>query len=119
MAAYTIEQWLQGKVDFDVPEAAIKAILFDNQVNDDTPVSRVEERERDLCLADLLMWLSSSSTATSGESISDGGWQHQKSTKNVFDRAGFAARAKALYQKWGSDKAESAIVSKITIKSIY
>ena len=119
MAAYTIKQWLQGKVDFDVPEAAIKAILFDNKVDDNTPASCMEERERDLCLADLLMWLSSSSTATSGESVSDGGWQHQKSTKNVFDRSSLAARAKALYKKWGSDKAESAFVSRITIKSIY
>ena len=119
MAAYTIEQWLQGKVDFNVPEAAIKAILFDNNVKDGTSVSSVQERERDLCLADLLMWLSSSSTATSGEYISDGGWQHQKSTKNVFDRSSLVARAKALYQKWNPEKAESVVVSKITIKSIY
>lgn len=119
MAAYTIEQWLIGMVDFNIPEATLKAILFNNEVQEGTPVTGVDERERDLCLADLLMWLSSSSTATSGEYISDGGWQHQKSTKNVFDRSGLAARAKALYQKWGSDKAESAVVSKITIKSIY
>lgn len=119
MAAYTIEQWLIGMVDFNIPEATLKAILFNNEVQEGTPVTGVDERERDLCLADLLMWLSSSSTATSGEYISDGGWQHQKSTKNVFDRSSLAARAKALYQKWGSDKAESAVVSKITIKSIY
>lgn len=119
MAAYTIEQWLIGMVDFNIPEATLKAILFNNEVQEGTPVTGVDERERDLCLADLLMWLSSSSTATSGEYISDGGWQHQKSTKNVFDRSSLTARAKALYQKWGSDKAESAVVSKITIKSIY
>jgi hypothetical protein len=119
MAAYTIEQWLMGMVDFNIPEATLKAILFNNNVKESSTVTSVQERERDLCLADLLMWLSSSSTATSGEYISDGGWQHQKSTKNVFDRAGLAARARALYLKWDSEKAESAAASKITIKSIY
>ena len=119
MAAYTIEQWLIGKVDFNVPESAIKAILFDNQVADGTPVANIEERERDLCLADLLMWLSSSSTVSSGELISDGGWQHQKSNKNVFNRAGMVERAKTLYRKWNSEKANSVSGSTITLKSIY
>ena len=119
MAAYTIETWLRGKVDFDIPEAAIKAILFDNSVADGTPMSSVAERERDLCLADLYMWLSSSSTATSGETISDGGWSHQKSNKQVVNRAEFANRAKELYAKWKSDKAKAPIGARITIKSIY
>lgn len=119
MAAYTIEQWLVGKVDFNVPESAIKAILFDNKVAEGMPVANVAERERDLCLADLLVWLSSSSTASSGEYISDGGWQHQKANKTVFDRAGLIARAKALYKKWNSEKAESTTNAKITVKAIY
>ena len=119
MAAYTIEQWLVGMVDFNVPEATIKAILFNNKVTDGTPVSNVAERERDLCLADLLMWLSSSSTASSGEYISDGGWSHQKSNKQVVDRAGLIKRAQELYAKWDSDKAKTAVGTKITFKPIY
>ena len=119
MAAYTIETWLRGKVDFEVPEAAIMAILFDNSVADGTPMSDVAERERDLCLADLYMWLSSSSTASSGETISDGGWSHQKSNKQVADRAGLTKKAQELYKKWNSDKANTAIGARITIKSIY
>ena len=119
MAAYTIEQWLVGMVDFNVPEATIKAILFNNGVTEGTSASDADERERDLCLADLLMWLSSSSTATSGEYISDGGWQHQKANKVVVDRAGLIARAKVLYAKWNSEKADTAIGSKITFKPIY
>ena len=119
MAAYTIEQWLVGMVDFNVPEATIKAILFNNGVTEGTSASDADERERDLCLADLLMWLSSSSTASSGEYISDGGWSHQKSNKQVVDRAGLVNRAKELYAKWNSDKAKTAVGSKITFKPIY
>lgn len=119
MAAYTIETWLKGMVDFDVPSATIMAILFNNGVDQGTPMANTSEKERDLCLADLLMWLSSSSTASSGEYISDGGWSHQKSNKQVVDRAGLIERARQLYLKWDSDKAVSAVGSKITVKPIY
>lgn len=119
MATYTIETWLRGMVDFDIPEATIMAILFNNEVADGTAVSKVSEEKRDLCLADLLMWLASSSTSSSGEYISDGGWSHQKSNKQVVDRAGMINRAKELYAKWNSDKAKTAVGGKITIKPIY
>lgn len=119
MAAYTIEIWLRGMVDFDVPDATIMAILFNNDVTSGIPVDNTSEKERDLCLADLLMWLSSSSTASSGEMISDGGWSLQKSNKQVTDRASLIRRAQALYAKWNSEKADSAVGTKITIKSIY
>ena len=119
MAAYTIETWLRGMVDFDVPDATIMAILFNNELSSGTPMADTSEKERDLCLADLLMWLSSSSTASSGEYVSDGGWSHQKSNKQVVDRAGLVRRAQELYAKWDSDKAKTAVGAKITIKSIY
>lgn len=119
MTAYTIETWLRGKVDFDIPEEAIMAILFDNKVVAGIPATETSEKERDLCLADLLMWLSSSSVASSGEYISDNGWSHQKSNKQVVDRNGLIKRAQALYAKWDSDKAKTAVGTKITFKPIY
>ena len=119
MTTYTIETWLRGMVDFDIPDATLMAILFNNEVAPGTSVSSTSEKERDLCHADLLMWLSSSSTASSGEMISDGGWSHQKSNKQVADRAGLISRARELYAKWNSDKAKAAVGAKITVKAIY
>jgi hypothetical protein len=119
MAAYTIETWLQGMVDYDVPSVTLQAILFNNGVAEGALMSKVSEEQRDLCLADLLMWLSSSSTATTGESISDGGWSHQKSNKQVFDRNALIKRAQELYVKWNSEKAKTAVGARITIKGIY
>jgi hypothetical protein len=115
---YTIEQWLSGMVDFNVPEATLSAILFNNSVAAGTAVSAATERQRDLCLADLYMWLAASSSSSSGEYISDGGWQHQKSNKNVVDRAGLRAAALRLYLKWDSDKADTAR-GNVTIKHLY
>lgn len=119
MAAYNIETWLRGKVDYDIPDVTIMAILFDNEVAQGTDVSCTTEKQRDLCLADLLMWLSSSSATTSGERISDGGWSHQKASKQVVDRAALIKRAQELYSKWDSDKAKTAVGHKITINPIY
>lgn len=119
MTDYTIETWLRGMVDFDIPDATLMAILFNNSVTTGTAVSSTSEMERDLCLADLLMWLSSSSTASTGEYISDGGWSHQKSNKQVANRAGLVKRAHDLYAKWDSDKAITAVGSRIIVKPIY
>lgn len=118
MAAYTIETWLRGKVDFNIPEETIMAILFDNQVVSGTEVSCLSEKERDLCLADLLVWLSTSSTVTSAKSDSDGGWKHTDAVKNISNRAALARRAEALYKKWNSPKASDVDASKITFKPI-
>lgn len=119
MANYTIETWLRGMVDFDIPDATIMAILFNNEVSEGLPIAETSEKQRDLCLADLLMWLSSSSVSSSGEMISDGGWSHQKSAKQVADRAGLISRARELYVKWNSDKAKTTVGTKITVKSAY
>ena len=119
MTAYTIETWLCGMVDYDIPDATIMAILFNNGVSQGTLVSETSEKERDLCLADLLMWLSSSSVSSTGEYISDNGWSHQKSAKQVVDRNGLIKRAQELYAKWNSDKTNTAVGTKITVKPIY
>lgn len=119
MATYTIETWLRGMVDYDIPDATIMAILFNNEVSQGASVSDTTEKERDLCLADLLMWLSSSSVSSTGEYISDNGWSHQKSAKQVVDRNGLIKRAQELYAKWNSDKTNTAVGTKITVKPIY
>ena len=119
MTAYTIETWLRGMVDFDVPDKTLMAIVFNNGLASGASISDTTEKDRDLCLADLLMWLSSSSISSSGEMISDGGWSHQKSNKQVADRAGLISRARELYLKWNSDKAKTAVGAKITVKAIY
>ena len=118
MAAYTIETWLRGMVDFEIPDATLMAIVFNNEVASGSPVASISEKERDLCLADLLVWLSCSSTVSSAGSDSDGGWKHTDSVKNVHNRSALASRAKTLYEKWNSPKASEVSVSRITFKTI-
>lgn len=119
MTAYTIEQWLLGMVDYDVPQNTIMAILYNNGVTMGMPMFSISEKQKDLCLADLLMWLSSSSTTSQAEIISDSGWSHQKSGKIIHDRVGLIQKAKTLYSKWGSAKADEPNISGIKMKSLY
>lgn len=118
MAAYTIENYLRGKVDYDFSNEAITAILFDRGVTAATPANEVSERDRDLCFADLLMYAASSSVQSSGEYISDNGYQLQKSARNVYDRKAMRENALRLYKKWDDPRAEEAAKG-TTMKPLY
>lgn len=117
-ASYTIEKWLSGMVDYPVPDNAIASILYNNGVEPGKPMSEIKEKDKDMCLAGLYVWLATSSTTTSGELVADGGWQHQKSVRNVADRNAFLKMARRLYRKWNSPLADE-ISTGITMKNLY
>lgn len=113
----TIEQYLQGRVDYNLNDTTIPAILYDRGIAEGTDVRQVTERQKDLALADLYMFLATSSTSSSGDYESDGGWQRQRSSKNVYDRNGLVALAKALYAKWNEGSVDTLGVVKM--KDLY
>lgn len=113
----TIEQYLQGKVDFNLTDANIQAILYDHDIAEGEEMSNVTERQKDLALADLYMLLANSSVSSSGEYESDGGWQRQVSAKNVHNRTGLIELAKALYKKWNVATPETS--GKVISKPLY
>ena len=113
----TIEQYLRGKVDINLNENTLAAILFDRGIAEGANLSSVTERQKDLALADLYMFAAGSSTSASGEYDSDGGWQRQRSAKNVYNRPGLIALAKALYAKWGEAVDDS--IGKVKMKPLY
>lgn len=119
MAVYTIEMWLRGKVDFDFSQEAIAAILYDRWIAAGTAVSDVSEKDRELCYADLLMYAASSSVQSSGEYISDNGYQLQRSARNVYDRKAMRDNALRVYQKWDDPKADEAAGTKFRMKNLY
>lgn len=96
-----IEQYLRGKIDYEITDATMASILFDRGISANTSVENTTEKQRDLCLADLYVFVSRSSISTSGEYESDGGWQKKKASKTINNRGGYVRLAKALYEKWG------------------
>lgn len=83
-----------------------------------TAVECVSEKQRDLCLADMYVYMSNSSTITSGEYESDGGWQHRNAAQNVYNRSELRRMAQDLYRKWGDPKAESHF-GNVVLKPLY
>ena len=116
----TMVAWLRAKCDpyFDPSDEFILSTLLQRGVADDeTKVSAVDERTRDLCLADMYYAaaISSSKSGTQGES--DGGWTHYVAVKNVVNRDALMRLARDLYAKW--DEPFSDPRPKITLKPLY
>ncbi len=114
---YPLEEWLRGMVDYDVPDETLAALLFNRGIRKLSPASEISARDRELCYADLLMWLSGSSIKTGGEMESDNGWQHQKSSKNVSNRKELERRAMAIYGKYDDPRSKER--RRTIIKPIY
>lgn len=101
MTDYTIKEWLKGMVaDFDVSDQTLTAILYNNGLESDVLMVDVDEKSKDLSLADLYMSLATSSSKSGSIYDSDGGWQKGRATKNVVDRSFFKDQANRLYAKW-------------------
>lgn len=113
----TIEQYLAGKVDFNLGDTTLAAILYDRGIPEGAPLEAVTMRQKDLALADLYVYVAGSSTSSSGEYESDGGWQRQRSAKNAYNRNGLLAHAKRLYDKW--NEAFEGVTAKVRMKSLY
>lgn len=115
----TIEQYLQGSVDFNLTDTNVATIVFRRRIPEGANIEDVSEKDRDLALADLYMFIAYSSTSSSGDYESDGGWQRQRSSKNAYNRSGLQAMAKALYEKWGEIPITAEISGKVKLKSLY
>lgn len=116
---FTIEQYLKSKVDFDLTDLTIRGILIDRDVMEGVDVRTLTDRQKELCLADAYLFVGTSSTASSGEMIADGGWQHTKSAKNVVNREYFLTLARSIYEKWGDAKSDTTELSRMKIKHLY
>lgn len=119
MATYTIETWLRGKVDFNFSQEAISAILYDRGVAEGAAMADVSEKDRDLCYADLLMYAASTSVQSSGEYVSDNGYQLQRAARNVYDRKAMRDNALRIYKKWDDAKADEAAGTNFRLKDLY
>ena len=119
-ANMTMVRWLHGRVDniIDLSDDFIYSVLIARGITDDeTLISEVSERQRDLCLADVYYGAAISSVKTGTQGESDGGWTHYVAIKNVVNRAGLLDMAKRLYDKW--DEPYSDPTPKIRMRNLY
>lgn len=121
MATLTIEQYLRGKVGYDIPDTAIASILVDRNISAGTGVSALSTdrdtntRLRELCTADLYMYCASTPSTISSKREQDGGWTSESggTQHSAYDARQLRAAAQAIYDKYGVT-----VVSTSTIRII-
>ena len=99
----TIDRWLRAKTELilDMSDDFIYATLLHRGVDDDeTLVSDLDERTRDLILADVYFGAAVSSVKSGTQGEADGDWTHYVAIKNVVNRDALMQMAKDLYDKW-------------------
>ena len=99
----TIDRWLRAKTELilDMSDDFIYATLLHRGVDDnETLVSELDERTRDLLLADVYFGAAVSSVKSGTQGEADGGWTHYVAIKNVVNRDALMQMAKDLYDKW-------------------
>lgn len=116
----TLVRWVKGKTDpfIDYSDDFIFSTFLHRGVTDDeTLFGDVDERTRDLILADAYFGAAVSSTKSGTQGESDGGWTHYVAIKNVVNRDALLNMAKELYDKWGEPFMDP--TNKIRMKNLY
>lgn len=119
-SSMTFVEWLRVKSEpfVDFSDAFLYATMVARGVTDDeTMLDETDEKQRDLCLADIYFNAAVSSVKTGTQGEADGGWTHYVAIKNVVNRAGLLDMAKALYDKWDEPFMDPRV--KIKLKNLY
>ena len=102
MKAPDIIEYISGLTSYVLDESVIKRIAFDRDVLDKSP-ERLDQRQKDLLLADVLhaVWLSPESS--SSFSHQHGQFSTSVGAQKVGDRQALYDMMVRLYRKWGED----------------
>lgn len=107
----TIEEYLRGKVGFDVEDSAIISILADRKIELGALVTDLTTKQKRLCTADLYMWCASTPSKRGSVKDADGNWSHEDggTESSAFDKRNLRAMAKDIYKVYGEYVAKSSI----------
>ena len=116
-----IESYLRGLVAFEVPDSAITANLLYRKVEFNADPDDLTEKQKDLLLADVLRWGSTSPSSYTGKKESDGGWSSTGESKTVSsaDKKRFAEMANDIYIKYGDSRKSSANIKAFSWNGFY
>lgn len=107
-----IEEYLGGFFAIEVPKQTMATILMKRGVLVGSYVADVDDKDKDLCLADLYMFASTLPLVKNNTEDSDGGWKHTEGgyQYSVTDRRSFRSMARTLYAKWGEKSSVNNII---------
>lgn len=112
---YTVMDYLPAKVKFDIPKAAMLAILADRGVEPSMPYVDAEKSSLRLAYADIIKWFVVGHSKQNNISDTDNGWTHSGGGYELdeTDRRILIKEANAIYDEL---EPASAIKNKTAIK---
>ena len=98
-----IEDYLRGKVGFEVPDSALLTIFADRNLVKGYPVSELDKRTLDLATADLYMYCASTPSVKGSTEDSHGGWKHKDGgwESSAYDKRTLRQMANEIYAYYG------------------
>ncbi len=99
----TMEDYLCGCVNMDIPKEVILRILLERDVDIYDDIFNIDKRVRDLCKADLYVWMCMGVSRRNTVADSDNGWSHSDGgyTISSDDKKLFLKIANAIYEENG------------------
>lgn len=98
----TISDYLRGMTAYEIPDNAIRAILYRRGLTPTASTDSLDERMLDLCTADLYMWCATTPSTKNKTEESDGQWKSVNGgwSTSAYDKRQLRAAAEVLYAKW-------------------
>lgn len=100
----TLETYLRGKVrNIEITDDAMMSALVDARVEPNTAAMDATDKQKDLALASIFIWIAGSPTRSQSIKDADGRWSHEEGGEQMSALAAnrYLAMANELRKKWG------------------
>ena len=101
---YTISDYLRGKVrNITVPDTTLLSICADADVESSTLYSEATQKQKDLALAWLYVWVAGSPTQSGGYTEEDADWKSSENGERMSAKVleNYLAMANRIFEKYG------------------
>lgn len=107
MTQFNIIDYLSSLSEYKFSENVLRRIAMERGVMDITNYNQLEQKQKDLLLADLMFTIYISPTSTATISKKHGSFSQSIGSQTYTDKKGLRELIVSLYSKWGDEKIES------------
>lgn len=105
---FDIIEYLSGLTNFVFDKAVLKRIAIERGVDRVTSFRQLEQKQKDLLLADLLFTVYVSPNSSASMTQQHGAYSQTVGSQTINDKRGIYKTLVSLYKKWNDEKLEIA-----------
>lgn len=107
MGTFDIIEYLSGLTGFVLDKSVLKRIAIERDVENITSYGQLDNRMRDLLLADLLFVILLSPDVMASYSLQHGQFKQSIGSQTINNRDDLYELMSSLYKKWGDEKLDT------------